>query len=203
MASSPPPEPLSLDDVKLNLRVDTDAEDALLEALIVTAREHIEDYTGLVLVPREVVETLPSLGPSIVLTSWPVASADDIEIGYYDRSGDKQTIDPSLWFAIMDARPVRLRPKQSGWGIVSGLDQIRNCWGARRHMDLPFPTVITVQAGFATPDEIPAVVKQAMHLLVAHFYVNREAAEVGQRAAAIELPFGVAALLRRWRKRSI
>ena len=197
-----PPEPLDLDEVKLNLRVDGDDEDQAISDLIVTAREHVEDYTGLVLTPREVFETVPSLGNRITLKYWPIASKDDIAISYYDHSGALIAIDPSQWYAILTEKPARLIAVRPGWGISGGFGPLELTLGRSRSPILPFTTVFTLQAGYQTPDDIPATVKRAMHLLIGHFYANRSGVESGARAAAIELPLGVKDLLRRWRKRS-
>ena len=199
---TPPPEPLGLDEVKLNLRVDGDDEDQAISDLIVTAREYIEDYTGLVLTPREVYETVPSLGDRIILKSWPIASKDDIAISYYDHSGASIAIDPSQWYAILGEKPARLVAVRSGWGISGGFGPLGLTLEHSRSPILPFTTVFTLQAGYQTPDDVPATVKRAMHLLIGHFYANRSAVEAGVRAAAIEIPLGVKDLLRRWRKRS-
>ena len=37
---------------------------------------------------------------------------------------------------------------------------------------------------------------RAMHMLIAHWHANRSGAEVGTRAAAIEVPFAVTVLCR-------
>jgi hypothetical protein len=49
---------------------------------------------------------------------------------------------------------------------------------------------ITVQAGYASPDLVPQAVKQAMLLLIRHWYDNPAAVMSGARAAAIEVPLG-------------
>ena len=56
-----------------------------------------------------------------------------------------------------------------------------------------------MQVGYATPDDVPQRVKLAMLMLVSHFWNNRDAVVAGQRAAAIEMPLGVTALLNRLR----
>ena len=63
----------------------------------------------------------------------------------------------------------------------------------------PQPPHPPSEAGYATPDDVPSAVKQAMHLLISHFYTNRSAVEAGVRAAAVEMPLGVEVLLRRYR----
>ena len=181
-----PPEPLDLDEVKANLRVTDDSEDALITALIIAARGYVEDYTGLVLTPRTVTETVPQLGRWIDLDSWPVSDVTAIR---YPLNGVLTDMAAGSWMMSLKRRPVRLLPTAIGWGVgcyASGSIQ----WALS-----PLPVEIDVAAGYATPADVPQTVKQAMHLLVSHWFENRTAAEVGLRAAAIEVPFGVAMLL--------
>lgn len=63
----------------------------------------------------------------------------------------------------------------------------------------PDAVQVTYVAGFgATAAEVPANIKHAALLLIAHLYENREATVVGQGVDARELPFGVKALLGPW-----
>ncbi|WP_242140865.1 head-tail connector protein [Sphingomonas sp. TREG-RG-20F-R18-01] len=187
---------LSLAAVKKNLRVDTTDDDDLISDLILVAQADVEAYTGLVLTPRTVTETAPQLGRWIDLKSWPVSAVTAVR--WTDRGGFVNTIDPSSWTIALARRPVRMIPKAWHWGLASAFPPVV-CG-----VPLPqLPIEIDVEAGYATPADVPANVKQAMHLLVAHFYNNREATEVGARAAAIEIPFGVERLLRKPRLRTI
>ena len=186
MSDPAPPEPLTLSEVKLNLRLDTSSEDTLLSGLIVAAREYVEDCTGLVLTPRTVTETAPQLGRWVDLSSWPVSGVSEIR---YPLAGVMTPLATSAWLVSTKRRPVRLLPSSFGWG-VSGTTLVAAPG---------LPVEIDVAAGFATPGDVPQSIRQAMQLLVAHWYANRSSAEVGARAAAVEIPFGVAELLRRWR----
>jgi len=170
-------EPLTLEEVKLNLRVDDVAEDGLIASLIATAREHVEDLTGLVLTPRTITESVRSTGCAIDLASWPVTAI--VAIRTIDGASET-TVASDGWSVTRHRRPARVRltaPAMHGGDIE-----------------------IDLQAGFATPADVPATVKQAMHLLIAHFYTNRSAVEAGTSAAAVEIPLGVDALLRRYRQ---
>jgi uncharacterized phiE125 gp8 family phage protein len=185
MATTPlpasPPEPLTLDEVKANLRVDDTDSDALIAALIVTAREYVEDVTGLVLTRRTVTETARQLGAWIDLASWPVVTVSAIR---HPVGGAMMALASGSWVYSTARRPVRLLPSQPGWGVAP-------VFGASS-----LPVEIDVLAGYATPDDVPMRVKQAMQLLVASWYSNRSAVESGARAAAVEVPLGVADLLR-------
>ncbi|WP_174286637.1 head-tail connector protein [Sphingomonas bacterium] len=179
-------EPLTLDEVKLNLRVDDTDEDTLIEGLITAARIHVEGYTGLVLTPRTVTETVPQLGRWVDLDSWPVTGVSAIR---YPLSGVLTPMATGSWATSFVRRPVRLLPTAVGWGLGTAR------YGSTAWSLPTLPVEIDVQAGYATPADVPQTVKQAMQLLISHLYSNRAASEVGLRAAAIEIPFGVRELL--------
>ena len=174
-------EPLTLDEVKRNLKVDATSDDDLITGLIVTAREYVEHETELVLVPRTVTETARELGRWIDLASWPVTSVSAIR---YPVGSTMTALPAGSWVCSLARRPVRLLPTTPGWGVV------------RTFCAPGLPVEIDVVAGYATPGDVPMRAKQAMQLLCAHWYSNRSAIESGARAAAIEVPLGVAELLR-------
>ena len=182
---TPPPEPLSLDQAKAQLRDTPSEDDDLIRGFIVAAREYAEAYTGLILTRRTVTETAPQLGRWIDLASWPIASVDAIR---YPAAGNLTDLAEGSWCASLKRRPVRLLPAAMGWGVGPS-------W-----QDCGLPVEIDLTAGFETPDDVPETVKLAMLMLISHWYANREGVEVGLRAAAVEVPFGVEALLTRWRQ---
>jgi uncharacterized phiE125 gp8 family phage protein len=184
-------EPLTLDQAKANLRVDANDEDTLIGDLIVSAREHIENVTGLVLVPRALTETAPTLGRWIDLRSWPVQEVTAVR---YPALGVMTALADGAWLYSKKARPVRLVPATWGWGV--GAAALMRCGPG-------LAVEIDVTAGYQSPDEVPATVKRAMQLLIAHWYVNRPAVLSGDRAAAVELPLGVADLLRSLKRKVI
>lgn len=188
MSTLPPDEPLSLEEVKANLRVTSLDEDDLIEGLIAAAREHVEQVTGLVLTAREVVQTAADFGRyGLDIRAWPIRSITSV--GYVDTHGTAQTLTSVGYVASLVQRPVRLVPAfGTAWPSLAGL---------------PAAVVITLQAGYATPVDVPAPIRQAMHLLVAHWYANRSAVIAGGQAAAVEVPMGVAALLASYRRWSV
>ncbi len=67
MTAEPETEPLTLDEARKHLRLDTNDDDALLRALIETVRSTCEVFTGRALINR---------GYSLFLDQWPSVSAD-------------------------------------------------------------------------------------------------------------------------------
>ena len=185
MTDTTPLEPLGLDEVKANLRFTGTGQDDLIESLITDAREYVESQTGLVLVPRTITETTAQLGRWIDLASWPITNVIAI------RSPINGTLTPlagTAWQTSYKRRPVRIVPTAFGWGLNGG--DHSPCYPS-------LPVEIDVAAGYATPDDVPRAATRAMHMLIAHWFINRPAAEVGVRAAAVEVPFGVEKLLER------
>lgn len=71
---APASEPLDLTDVKLHLRVEHNADDALITALIQAAREQAESYTGRALITQTWVLTDTAPADPLLLPRWPVLS---------------------------------------------------------------------------------------------------------------------------------
>jgi uncharacterized phiE125 gp8 family phage protein len=189
-------EPITLDQAKAHLRVDGNAEDDDIGSAIVEAREAIEDYTGLVLTPRTVVEAFDRFAPVLALKSWPVTSITSL--GYLDTDGAAQTAATNTYRIATATRPARIAPAAS-WprslnraGFPGFL-----CVGS------PDAVTVTLVAGYATPADIPGPVIRALKLMLGHFYTNRAGVEAGLRAAAVELPMSVQWLLRKYRRRTL
>ncbi len=178
---------LALDDAKLFLRVDQDAEDGLVTSAILAAQGWIERKTVLVLTRRSVTETFAGLNHPLDVRAWPVTSID--QISYFDPTGAEQQMAAGTWWTNLAARPVRIRPA------------IGTRWPRAHHA--AGSVSVTMTAGFETAADIPDLVVHALRLLVSHFYTNRGPVEVGARAAAVEVPLSVPDMLLDWRRRIV
>ncbi|MEP0320595.1 head-tail connector protein [Bauldia litoralis] len=187
LITGPALEPVSLADVKAHLRVDASDEDALLTAAIVSARVHVESATRRVLIeqgwriyydawPRRRIVRLPVA---------PLMSVDAVTI--YDAAGDPQVVDAEDYEADVAASPARLvlaanAPTPVG-RAVNGIE-------------------IDVTAGYgATSVDVPAALRQAVLMLVAHWYEHRGA--VGHDLAVLVAPLGFEALIAPYRLLSL
>ncbi|MEQ8696105.1 MAG: head-tail connector protein [Bauldia litoralis] len=187
LITGPALEPVSLADVKAHLRVDGGDEDALLTAAIVSARVHVESATRRVLIeqgwriyydawPRRRIVRLPVA---------PLMSVDAVTI--YDAAGDPQAVDAEDYEADVAASPARLvlaanAPTPVG-RAVNGIE-------------------IDVTAGYgATSVDVPAALRQAVLMLVAHWYEHRGA--VGHDLAVLVAPLGFEALIAPYRLLSL
>lgn len=149
------PEPITLADAKLHLRVFDTSEDALIEAYIRAAREWVENYTGHILVQREVTDHFECFRGHMELSKRPVISVD--EVAYTDADGAPGTYaDPVV---TLGRYPVRVYPALNGWFPRAGREGV----------------TITYTAGYAAGEE-PQALLQAMFVLIAHFWANRSTA---------------------------
>lgn len=179
--TAPTVEPVGLSEAKLHLRIEeTDTEeDSLLEALITAARQTIELVTWRALCTQTldlVLDEFPS-GDTLELPRPPLVSVTSIS--YTLEAGTTSTLSTSVYGVDTDSEPGRLylKPGQS-WPS----DSLYPVAGVR----------IRYVAGYGNPGDVPRTYRQALLLLVGHWYENREQSQVQSMS---ELPFGVQALL--------
>lgn len=181
----PAVEPVTLAEAKAHLRVDGNEEDALISSLITAAREYAETFQRRAYVTQTWELTLDEwpTGPEIRLPRPPLQAVESIT--YRDQSGVEHVLDPATYIVDTRSEPGRVV-------LAPG-----RCWPS---VALAPAGAITVRyvAGYGdTADSVPVKVKQAILLLVGHWYANREAVVVGQTSKAVE--FAVEALL--WQDR--
>lgn len=182
--SQPTNEPISLTEAKLHLRVDGSGEDALISDLIRAAREHVENLTGRATTNRLVRETFDSFPESLnVLTLQfpPVSALSGVTYSSGTESTTRETTHSGL----------RLLDDQPGIYAVSG-------WSGAA--DIPGAVEVRYVAGYgASGSDVPRPMRQAILLLVGHWFANRESVTAGQSPA--EVPQAVTALLWPYRNR--
>jgi uncharacterized phiE125 gp8 family phage protein len=178
LIEAPEEEPVSLADMKAHLRVEHAAEDALIEGLILAARQYCEGFTRRSFIEqswRLSLDRLPE-GGEIGLPRPPLVSVDAVRI--YDAGGEAETVSPQLYFADTVSQPGRLiftefiaPPGRAACGVE-----------------------IDFTAGYGpAPEDVPEAVRQAVRLVAAHWYERRELMD--SPAAGRTLPFAVAGLL--------
>lgn len=180
-ATAPPAaEPVTLGEAKAHLRIDADDEDALIGALISTAREHVERETGLVML---------SCGFRLCLDAWPDDGVVRIPCGpvrtieavtIYDGEGEAQAVPLAGHLLDGEARPVRLwlaappRPGRMLNGIEidfvagfgeSGTDVPDTL---KRAMLMHVAAMFSVR-GVVSPEAMPAAIPPGYERLIAPF----------------------------------
>lgn len=176
--SEPDVEPVSLDEAKEHLNVEHDEKDDLIESYISAARAYLENWCHIVIAESEWELTLDSFPEEgISLTRFPLISVTSIK--YDDEDGAEQTLGTSNYTVDASGAFGWVVPIEDGWpGVISAINAVR----------------VRFMAGWANDSNVstaPPELKQAIKLLVGHFYDNREAVGPGSLAA---LPFAVEAL---------
>ncbi len=172
VTTQPASEPVTLDETKTHLRVTDTSEDTLIGGLITAAREYAELVTGRAFITRAYTLTLPATATITLPFPYLVA----VTAVTYTLPGD---VDHPLGYEINAAYTVNAFPSQA----VVTID--------------PLPVqAVTVKvcytAGFGTAaTSVPRTLRQALLLLVGHWYTNRET--TGARTT--DLPYAVDILL--------
>lgn len=177
---APVTEPVHLDEVRDHLRVDITDDDTLIEALITAAREYVEQASRRALVTqtwRYNLDQFPA-ADEIELPRPPLKSVTSIT--YRDSDGTTHTLASSVYEVDTDSQPGRVR-------LAYGED-----WPSDTLAETN-PVRITFVAGYGDADDVPKRWKQAILLLVGHWYENREAVMVG--SIPREIPFAVESLI--------
>ncbi|MGO4525592.1 head-tail connector protein [Microvirga sp. 2MCAF35] len=177
--SGPAVEPIALAEMKAYLRVDDDdgTQDDLIAGLVKAARLMVEAASRRILIEqrwRVVLDRWPA-GGTILLPLSPVIAVDGIKIT--DASGDASDI-PASAFEV---------------DVLSDLPRI-TVNDAPQPGKLRNGISIELRAGYGTaPEAVPATLKLAIRILVAHWFENRGDA-IGEQilppeALALVAPF--------------
>lgn len=178
----PSAEPLSLEDVKLHLRVDVADDDALIEGLIETARSAAEARTGRALMPQTWKLLLPDFPRAghrsldvIAIPRPPFASV--VSIDYINTDGNLSAMPVADYEVFYRQLNVCVRPSFD----LSFWPQCRREEGA---------VSITFLCGYQDADHVPAPIKAWMKCFIATLYENREAVVRGEAATSTFMPRG-------------
>jgi uncharacterized phiE125 gp8 family phage protein len=166
LVAPPAAAPVSLAEAKAHLRVLGTAEDMLIGALVTAATAHFDGRQGV-------------LGRSLVTQTWevrynafpgvprgrmelplpPLQSV--VSIKYLDGLGTETTLDPAAYVVEPGHHTGRVRPS---YGLT---------WPTARDED--GAVRIRFIAGYGGKEAVPSPIKQAILLLVGHWWINREA----------------------------
>lgn len=178
LITPPATEPVTLTEVKSQLRIDSVTEDTYLGTLITAAREYCEMFQNRAYITQTwefTLDTWPRFPFKLPMP--PLVSVTFI---HYHDTADVETIwAASNYFVDTDSEPGRV--------------------GLRYNIVLPTTTLrslnaikIQYMAGYGAAAAVPLRTKQAILLLVGHLYENRETVSPVDLK---EIPFAVSALL--------
>ncbi|WP_439816221.1 head-tail connector protein [Zavarzinia sp. CC-PAN008] len=176
LTEAPSVEPLSLEAMKVHLRLETDDEDALVLHLVAAARSACEAATGRALLDQAWCLWLDAWPDrAINLPRPPLRSLTGVSL--FDGEGAEVALSADDWTLDTAGEPARIR-----------LDPAVRPASARRLNAI----AIRYRAGYGTTaDQVPAPLVQGIALLAAHWYERREAVADPTLAP---VPYGVAAL---------
>jgi len=176
-------EPVTVHQAKQNSNITHDLDDQLIDALTSTVREYVERDIGYITTQQQYIGYLGKFENIIKIPLRPIISIDEIK--YFDADGVEQTLEPSLYqFSGVGIEPVLCPAPNNSWPQVQE--------GRLQAI------TITMTAGHATRDLVPHTLKQAIKLLVSHFYENRESTTQGINV--VEMPQGYEFLVQSFRK---
>ena len=178
LISPPEKEPVELVEAKAHLRIDHDYEDDLIYSMITAAREYCETMQKRVYLTQTWGLYMDHFKEEVTLPLPPLQSVNTVK--YKDSDGLTHELPNSEYDVDDVSEPSRL--------IFYNLPSV-NLYRIN-------PICIEIKVGHDHVDKVPKKIKQAILLLVAAWYENREAFAPGQMN---EIPFSVNALL--WQDR--
>ncbi len=179
LVTGPAIAPVTLAEVRAHCRVDGDEEDALLSGLVLAAVSHLDGWSGILgrcLISQTWRQTFDAFG----VLRLPLPAEAVTAVTYVDPAGEARTLAPADYL---------LRQFPGGSAVEPSPGASWPSAAARAEC-----IAVTFVAGYGpAPSDVPAAIRQAILMLAAHWYENREAAVVG--TITTDLPFAVSALI--------
>lgn len=206
VVNAPASEPLSASEAKEHLRVSSADQDTVIGNQIKAAREYCEGVLNRQLMPATLkfyldlfpchtywlersLERDESSAEAIIvprppfISITPDATYTTLGIQYVDTAGSTQTISASDYRVDSVSEPARITPAYG------------SSWPSARYVVNAIS--VTYRAGYANAAAVPFAIKQAMLMLIGHWYEQRESVVVGSISKEVE--FAVHALLQPYR----
>lgn len=186
IVTQPASEVVTVAEMKAHLRIDSDDEDTLIGDYITAATDMVDAEFG------EIGKALITQTWALVLPAFPASGRFDLPVSpvqsitsvtYYDGDNAGQTLTASAY--RLTALPDRARVD-----LVNGYS-----WPAT--YDRADAVTVTYVAGYGDAStDIPEGIRQAIRMMAAHFYENREAVT---EAKLVEAPIGFRHMLMKYR----
>ncbi len=187
LLSGPAQEPVSLAEAKAHVKVDHADEDTLIASLITAARIHVETTLSRLLITQSwawFLDEWPEAGATdhLVFPVSPIAAVDGVTI--YQADDSSSSWGSQNYFADLVSDPPRLyRRAGKSWPkpgrVANGIE-------------------IRFTGGYGSDGAaVPMPLRQAILLLVAHWYERREPVSLEHPVTAV--PLTVASLLAPYR----
>ncbi len=182
ISTDPASEPLTTAEAKTHLRVAHSDDDTYIDSLIKMARTLVEEECNRALITQTWEGYLQDFPGSdddyeIMINKCPVSSVSSIQ--YYDSDNSLQTLSTDYYEAYTEGEPaiIRLKYNQS-WPSV---------------YDRKKAIIITFVTGSANAAAVPQPLKNAMLMIIGHYYENRQDVITGM--SVNEVPMASRALM--------
>jgi uncharacterized phiE125 gp8 family phage protein len=185
LVTAPSTEPLTYSEVKAYLRLNGDSEEAFVTSLIVVARQYVESQIWRPLISQ--VQSMNFDKSELTTQVYNINKAPVISINsvtYYDLNNALQTLNASDWESDIYSNPARFR--------IKTLPQIYDRMNALQ---------VNFTCGYSNAASVPLPIKQAMLMLIGHYYENRQIVMTGTQVN--EVPFAAETLLNPFRNNYI
>lgn len=159
LITPPAVEPISVDELKMQARIDQDTEDALLAAYITAARADVEAILRRALIEQTWEMRLDAWwSDDLELPYPPLISVDSVS--YVDADDTTHMLNTGDYAVDTMSEPGRLSLL-----VDTPTAELANFGGVR----------ISYKAGYGSLEtSVPEPIRQAIRLLAAHYYENRE-----------------------------
>lgn len=158
----PASEPISLEEATAHVRQDSSDDDGLLQNLITAARMTVELHTGRALVSRTLQSSFDGFG--CLLLPYPPLS-EVLSVTYYDKAETSALVSSAIYQVDTAAEPGRIVLRRGyTWPTIT----LRPRNGV----------VVEYVAGYGDADQVPWNLKQAILMLVQHWYRNPDGKEI-------------------------
>jgi uncharacterized phiE125 gp8 family phage protein len=158
LITAPTVEPVSVSELKSQLRITSTAQDTMLGVLIEAARQHVEDYLRYSIITATwelYLDCFPVSGQSIWIQKSPVTAITFLK--YYATDGTLTTLTENTDFiADYNSIPCRL------------YEAYGKSWPTARV--IPNAVVVKFVSGYATAAAVPDLIRQAILMEAATMY---------------------------------
>lgn len=180
LVNAPLVSPITLPEVKFQLRIEHDEDDALITRLIdvATAFADVKGVLGKAMITQTWADWMgPNPTQSVQLLLGPVQSVNAVK--YYDVDGNLQT-DTLSNYNLFGLPSRKIVEPKSGFN-----------WPVTQDRDDAIQIEYVIGYG-DDPSDVPRTVRHALMLMVGHWYENREQTQMDQLA---DIPFGFMELI--------
>lgn len=169
---------LTTSEVKSHLKVDTTADDTLIDNLIIAATNSCQEYTNRFFITTEITQYGDNWNDVTELFKSPIQSSL-FNVKYYDTNNLLQTLASSEYNLDNSMQPSRLceAPDKSWPSLSEKINAIE----------------VNYNVGVDNASDVDNAIKQALLLTIGHWYQNREAVIVGRQVN--EMPMSAKYLL--------